>query len=548
MTTKTGTQRKSPTRRKTRQPWHLVTNHQNMLYMLAAGMAMSPAGFRGKHYADSLGAWPGWIPLFRDKVGIPAEVLNHATSERRHLLPCIATFDLGGLSGPARMLSRNGSIRDVATPRAKKRKDDIALLVRAPLPLTLLSGIGFRSSEDRQAFESAAGDVSNVDLSPHRIEVAESLFSTLSTGMEMDWPPVPLQGQLFETETNDPPALGQALGGMLAMLYHLANRSDLGLATFRLAAGAAHDGDNDPIQADPVLAGLPDWMDGGGISGEADIRARLFWGIVQALVEGQTKERPQAPVDAALACLESQLDLPGEPEFRPRLERLIADMRGLGGLGGGTVTELLEQHKGSLSRPLLLFCLREHCTDLLEFSHPLPEDAECLLAGILFGIRDGWLQLPRELRDPDLYAYAAYRMADAEHGKQGGRLAMDAPPHPKPLREFFSAPVGEWDNMTREAAVEIASQSDWSDWNDCIQTRITLAEGDHPASFERNGRQVVLPGRVAAVTEISDQGRFLDRLGQWPPVAHRIESEMRRKLANVQETGAKANGNGPSCG
>ncbi|MDE0096796.1 MAG: hypothetical protein OXS40_10540, partial [Gammaproteobacteria bacterium] len=162
MTTKTATPGKPPTRRKPRQPWHLVTNHQNMLYMLAAGMAMSPAGFRGKHYADSLRAWPGWIPLFRDKVGIPAEVLDHATSERKHLLPCIATFDLGGLSGPARMLSRNGSIRDVATPRAKKRKDDIALLVRAPLPLTLLSGIGFRSSEDRQAFEGAAGDVSNV--------------------------------------------------------------------------------------------------------------------------------------------------------------------------------------------------------------------------------------------------------------------------------------------------------------------------------------------------------------------------------------------------
>lgn len=545
MTTRTATPGKSPTRRKPKQIWHLVTNHQNMLYMLAAGMAMGPSGFRGKHYADSLGAWPGWIPLFRDKVGIPADVLDHATSERRHLLPCIATFDLGGLSGPVRILSRNGRVRDVAKLPAQKRKDDIALLVRAPLPLTLLSGIGFRSSEDRQAFESAAGDISNVDLSPHRIEVAESLFSTLSTGMDMDWPPVPLQGQLFETGTDNPPAPGQALGGMLAMLYHLANRSDLGLATFRLAVGAVHDGDNAPIQADPVLTGLPDWMDGGGISGEADIRARLFWGVVQALVEGQAKERPQAPVDAALAYLETQLDLPGELEFRPRLERLIADMRGLGGFGGGTVTELLERHTGSLSRPLLLFCLREHCTDLLEFSHPLLNDTEHLLAGILFGVRDGWLQLPRELRHPDLSAYASWRMADAEHGKQGGRLAMDAPPPPKPLREFFTAPAGEWDNKTREAAVEIASQCNWSD---CIQTRITLAEGDHPASFERNDLQVVLPGRIEAVTEISDQGRFLDRLGQWPPVAHWIESEVRRKLAGARETGAKANGNGPSCG
>jgi len=34
--------------------WRLVTNHENMLFMLAAGMVMSPAGFGQKYYKDTL--------------------------------------------------------------------------------------------------------------------------------------------------------------------------------------------------------------------------------------------------------------------------------------------------------------------------------------------------------------------------------------------------------------------------------------------------------------------------------------------------------------
>lgn len=529
MTRKTDTSKKPRSRRKPARIWHLVTNHQNMLYMLAAGMVMGPAGFRGKHYSDPLNVYPGWIPLFRDKVKVPADALNNATSERKHLLPCIVSFDLSELSGPVRMLSTDGRMRDVASPAARKRKDDIALLVRAPLPPTLLLSINFCSSEDRKAFESAANDVSNVDLSSQRVEVEESLFSS---DTEVSWPSEQPQELLLEDGGDTIPAFGQALGGVLAMLYHTANRSDLGLAAFRLVTGSARDKDIDLVQNAPILAELPHWIDGSEISEQADTRARLFWGVIQSLVDAQTQERPKTPIDVTLAYLDNQLDLLPEMEFRPRLERLIADMRGFLGLGGGTITELLERHKGSLSRPLLLFCLREHCTDLLEFSHPLLNDAEYLLAGILFGVRDSWLQLPKELRDPNLSAYVAFRMADAEHRKQGDNLAMDAPVRPKPLREIFTSPSGEWNSMKKGVAVELASKCNW---NDCIQTRITMAEGDLPESFERKGLQVVLPGRVTTVTEEVEEAKFLHRLGQWPPIAPDIESEVREKLAHATE-------------
>lgn len=430
MATRTGTPKKGRSRRKPKRIWRLVTNHQNMYYMLAAGMVMGPAGFQGKHYSDPLSVNPGCIPLFRDKDKIPAGALMHATSERKHLLPCIASFDLSDLSGPVQILSRDGSRRDVATPAARKRKDDIAMLIRAPLPLFLLSGISFRSSEDKQTFESNARDVSNVDLSPHRIEVDESLFSTVT---EVTWPPpMQRQGQLLEADADNPPARGQALGGALAMLYHTANRNGLGLAAFRLVTAAAHDKDSDLVQSDPVLAELPNWMDGGEISGQADTHAQLFWGVIRSLIAARTEQRPQSPVDVVLEYLDSQLDQLQEKELRERMERLIADMRSCLGLGGGTVTELFERHQGSLSRPLLLFCLRENCIDLLEFSHSLLNDAEYLLAGILFGVRDSWLQLPRALRNPDLSAYVAYRMAEAEHRKLSGGFALGEDRCPRP--------------------------------------------------------------------------------------------------------------------
>ena len=495
-----------------------------MLFMLAADLVMSPAGFRGKHYSDSLDLYPGWIPLFRDKTKIPDDAIKHATTERKHLLPCIASFDLSGLSGPVGILSKDGRIRSIASPTARKRKDDIVMLIRAPLPTTLLSSINFRSSEERQAFERAGNEVSNVDLFSRELVVSEWLFDT-DTG-------VGLPTKLLEDKDDRIPAFGHALGGALAMLYHIANRSDLGLAVFRSVTERTRDEDIALTQRDPILAELPRWMNGGEISDQADTRARLFWGVVQSLVSAQSQDRRQTPVEVALEYLEAQLDLLGEMEFAPRLERLISDMRDCLGLGGGTITELFERNKGPLSRPFLLFCLRETCTDLLEFSHPLLNEAEYILAGILFGVRDGWLHFPKELRHPEMSAYVAYRMANAEHGNQGKTFTLKAPPRPTPLREIFASSDGTWGSEKREMALAIAKKCDW---NDCIETRITLAESEYPKVFERKGLQVVLPGRVTNVSEQVDMNTFLNHLAQWSLVGVQVRAEVCNILARAQD-------------
>lgn len=532
MATKIAAVKKSPGRRRS-AAWHLVTNHQNMLYMLAAGMVMSPAGFQGKHYADSLSACPGWIPLFRDKK-IPRAALSQAVSEGRHLLPCIASFDLSDLSGPVRMLRQDGCSREVTFPGARKHKDDIALLVRAPLSPSLLRGIYFRSPEDKQTFVRAAADVSNVDLRSQQIEDKALLFDAATA---LTWPAEQPQTPLIGDSGDHFPAFGQARGGVLAMLYHLANRSDAGLIVFRSITGVTKEAP-ESARIDPILAELGNWMNEGEISAHADIRARLFWGVIQKLVRAQTRDHGPAPVDVALAHLENQLDRLPETAYRPRLERLITDMRACFGLAGATVTELFEQHKGSLSRPLLLFCLRRHSTELLEFSHPLLNDIEYLLAGILFGVCDGWLRLPRELRDPDLSAYVIWRMTMAEQRKLKHDFNLIAPRRPIPLRELFATSGGKWNSAQREAALHLAHESGW---DDCIQTRITLAKGNYPDSFKPDGLQLILPGRISAA-EAVDQARFLRQLGQWPPASGNNQASARQKLAGARAIEARASG------
>ena len=358
---------------------HLVTNHQNMLYMLAAGMVMGPKGFRNKYYSDPLGFYPGWISLFRDTVTIPDFVFNKATEERKHLLPCIASFDLNKLPEHF-VVDTNGNKKKFSKPSGKQKKEFV-LLFRAPLSLTCLLSINFYSDEDRQKFEEAANDVANVDLPSELIKVDKLLF------------PIPMKEQpLAQLSFEDSiPAFGQALGGVLAMLYHCANRSQLGLAAYRLVTGSisdnddlplfnklslwfqsiigsasVEDDDNDLVTSDPILAKLPDWVNGETISKPVD--ARIFWGVVQVLINEQKQERPQKPTDAVLAYLQGQLDLSPNVDERTHLESLIKDMRGTQGLGSGTITQLLDRHKEPLSRALLLFSLRQHCTELLEFN------------------------------------------------------------------------------------------------------------------------------------------------------------------------------------
>lgn len=457
--------------------------------------------------------------------------LCHA--ERKHLRPCVASFDLGKFTGPLRLLARDGGSRDAASP-AEKKPDDVAVLIRAPLPLSLMSDISFGSEEDKRGFEAAAADVANVDLSCHLLSVREPLFTQTA---KLAWPPAPIQKDLcllgdgtFDgkqnanenvAEDDRPPAWGLATGGALAMLYHAANRSNFGVAVYRWATCTTSDADREWIKSETILDGLPHWLRYGRISDSADQPSKLFWGAVQALVAAQRQEHSLSPVEVVLEYLGRALQQSQEEKFRRQLERLIPDMRSCVGLGNGTISELFERHPKPLSRSLLLFCLRRDGADLLQFSHPLLGDPEYALASILFGVRDGWLKLPRELRAAGLSAYVTQHMAQVEHQQRAVTITLPPVSRPIPWREPFAESPGRWEGMTARA-LKLSRENQW---NDCIQTRVTLPEGSYPERFERSGSQLLLPGEVSAVVEVN-QAAFFERLRRWPGVDAKLIAKL----------------------
>lgn len=519
---------------KSQQAWYLATNHLNLLYMLAAGLVMEPSWFRGKHYVDSLGAVPGWVPLFR--AAIPTKAVNEAVGERKHLRPCIVSFDLSGVSGPVQVLSREGKARNAKLPNIRLGKGGVGILVRAPLPLTLISRISFQSDEDQLIFEAAAKDVSNIDLTSYRIPIVveESLFRDAT---DSAWPPLQTaMGRQRDvvSQLEQPYFSVQALGGLLSMLYHCANRSELGVKVFQLVTGSLENTSSSLI-IDPILAELPKWLNGEEMSEHSKIPTKLYWGTINALVAAQEGSHSTQPVEVTLEYLVAQAAQLTDDKYKSRLDRLIEDIRSLLGLGGGTITELFERHKGSLSRPLLLFCLREHCSDMLEFSHPLLNDADYLLAGILLGVRAGWLKLPCELRNEALSDYSMYRMACFAHQKQGSKLILPEARSPQPLRALFTSDAEPWRKSQINAAIEIAKANKWSD---CIDTVITSTDGFPLSEPKQENGSFIFSGGTTSTTTIRHDV-FLKHLGEWQPIDAKMESTIRKYFnsSGKEETG-----------
>lgn len=502
------------------QSWSVVTNHQNMAYMLAAGMVMGPAGFGGKHYEDASSLAPGWIPLFMNR--IPKTMVSKAKRERKDLRACIAHFDLSVLRGHVQVLSKNGEWRQTSLP-GPVQSDDVAVLVRSPLPLSALTGASFESEGDRKALEDVARSVSNVDVEGLPILIDAAPFDGASDDEWTD-PGVDVSaGQDFV------PAKAQAIGGVLALLYHLANRTDLGGASFRLACGDASPADVAMISREPVLSGFSGWLEPDAISSvEADVSSRLYWGVVDALVDARFTGASDSAVDLVISYLDDVALSPTEDHtYRPRLKRLMDELRRIAGFGGATVSELLERNKGALSRPLLLLCLRERAEELFDFLDFSLSDNELILSAILFGVRDGWIGMPRQLRgSTDLQRFISQRMVEIANAKDELRVDSKVS-RPVPLRELFSTSDSQFSREQGEIATEIARTCGWSE---CLTTRISLARGQYRLEVGEDGVDVVVTGGQIGVRSYVDEASFLKRLGAWPPLDLGRETEVRARL------------------
>ena len=501
----------------------LVTNHLNLMYMLAAGLVMPPAGFGDKYYRDTLGSFPGWIPLFVDNVSKAA--IAASTREAGHLRPAVVEIGLAGLSGP--VLACGAGTRELRFPDALDGSERL-ILVPAPLPSAWIESVVFPSAEDRRACEADARDFGNVPLQEVTRRVAKTLFTRAP---DTPWPPA-------EGPAPRPARLGAPLaaGGVLAMLVLLGNRGELGVHSCRHAFDPEDDA---PPVDDPILAGLRAWMRAGVASwparmGERDGSAdpssvqnatqeRLFWGAVDRLVAWSDNGAGSAE-DVVLDFLEAAsttLDV----RLRAGAGKLRDTLVSLRGLAGLTASELFDRHATPLARAMILFFLRQDCADLLDFDNSRLHEADRLAAAVLFGVRDRWLGLPLRLRaTPGLAAAVSHRMAGMAHRLAGSGLDLGEPPaRVRPLRELFGD-GSAWRAREARAALELARANAW----DCVRTRISLGRGAYTLTVEGGAVHIELPGEPRIEPKV-DPLRFFRFLAA-ARTSHEMESRVRRIL------------------
>lgn len=502
-----------------KQKWLFVTNHINLTYMLAAGMITSPAGFE-KYYNDTLNLHPGWVPLFQNIV--PEQALEEVVKDARHLAPCILEISLSNLFGEVFVCSNSGNWRKIPLDE-EILSDDIALFLPAPLPLNVISQILFKTKEDQQKFFERASDTSNVDHTLIPTKILKTLFTkTSSFTCTPSTPPLMSNRDVF-------PAKSLAVGGVLAMLYHVANLSDLGVDTFQSSsAGQEVDLGVDLIKY-PILAKLPSWIMSDKISHSEEMGTRIFWGVVGSLVDASSQDqRSRYSVDIVVDYLEQVLQsIHQNHAHKDFLKKIITDLRDIKGLGPGTVSSLLDKHPKPVSRSLLLFALLDTSRELFDFfAKEKLNDEDLICATILFGIRDRWLGLPIDIRvSKEFSLWVSWCMATLAQGEDGLSLGA-SPRRPRPLRELFQVKNKKWSKKQEEVALDICRRKKWTD---LLETEICIKEEFFQPQLKKGECVFILEGDSPAITRVNHD-EFMQRLCSWPPVDKKIEKQIRAQL------------------
>ena len=499
----------------------LATNHLNLMYILAAGLLMPPNGFgrRGdKYYQDTLVCLPGWIPLF---IGKPfKDAIASTTREADYLKPCLAEITLCQLTGRVLVLRERDDICEVHFPDEIDGTERV-IFVPAPLPASWIETIHFCSLQDKSACVAEARDFGNVPLSDFTCKATKTRFTKT---LDAAWPPK------HDKMERDPPLDAPiAAGGIMGMLLQVANKGDLGVQAYRLA----FDLEQSAVLAieNPIIAGLGEWLYSGharmsedlqrAVSASDRLQKKLLWEAIDRLVAWKSSDTTETAMDVLLDHLKTASEGLDDDRLKSRVDKLRESLTSLMKLADSTATEILDRHPTPFSRALTLFFLRQKCLDLLGFDNTRLDESDWLTAAILFGVREGWLGLPLELRDvPGLGPAVSHRMAQMAHRMAGTDIDLgEAPPRPMPLRELFK--VDSSGNVEQgSAAVLLARHRGW----DCVETCISLGKGAYKLEINSTGMHIMVSGEPKIITKV-DAASFFTHLG-----AERIEGSLDKKL------------------
>ena len=498
--------------------WYLPSNHYNLMSWQSASMVL-PNHSMEKYYPDCTEVAPGWIPVFLNRV--PQQARDAATSRSGHF--ALLKIDISKFSGRAFGVSSDGESKEVQLPLVDQQ-DVSVLFIPAPLPATCITCVTFETSIARDAYLERSGEISNIPDNAFPINIGKCPVNADDFAAQFTWPPKAVPEALPTLTV----ASISAQGAAAALLFSFGNLNGSAVDTCRLAFEACIDG---LFTAESPLRKKVDQLMSIGIKPAiAELRSRLFWGVVEQIID--PPDIDGHPSDAGYAVLHFlEQESAKELSIVGKFQEFIADLRGVSGLARYTHKELFEKHPGPFSHALLLFFLRQHSDELIDFYPPdfSVSEIDKIAAAILFASREGWEGVPQPIRETNgMYAAVSHRMAAAAHKLATTGLDLGTPTaRCLPLRELLTGLDGKLTKQQNEASLHLARKLDWPD---AIETRIRVGKGEYRLEVSNGGFELILPGEVKAVTSNVIAENLFNHLSEQIKVPAKVDLEIRKIL------------------
>ena len=389
--------------------WYMPTNTDNLRMIIAQGLISSPKGFT-KYYSDVLELFPGYVPLFRNR--IQPDILDSVVSEVEGLTPCILEFDLNKIEGLAKTIS-NSQLIDISIREVDNENNDILLLL-APIPISCISKVIFKTNADKKAFEDDAELYSNVPINTlklHHTKTDQKLF--VSKSDITDYPIVKLKSMEFNTSNNTNYNKIYAFGGMLINMFYFAKNGTISNKVF----SSCDSGEKISVYDD--LSYIVDYFYN---SEKSENKNHLYNSIVDVAVRSKDFK------EGIIEFLESD----------SKTVNMANKLKTFEAISDKPVSEEFSDAKTLLGKVLLMLFHRENTEALMEYNLDIFTEEDYLTFAVLFGIRDKFIKVPKFLRESgDLQNFISVKMANYAHENLNSQIKFKESRRPLTIMDML---------------------------------------------------------------------------------------------------------------
>lgn len=445
----------------TQNKWFIGTNTENLKMIIAQGLITSPDGFT-KYYQDALELFPGWVPVFKNRV--PSEIIEKSISETEGLTPCIIELSLENIQGNIRAFKADlidGKVLFESEINEIDESKIEAVFIPAPIPTSRIKTVYFPNDESKTAFEQETQIYKNVPLIDLKFKVNSKYYMNnpvIGYFHELDLPNL----------SDNNYSRTYAYGGMLATLFYFAKNGTLTNSTYHSILKQ----EKLPEHLDEAISLVYSYFQNKELP-EASLLARIYYGLLNVIISSS-------------GCVEDNI-----VEFLTnfddgqvkRAQEIVATLLNISSLNDKTVSDYLHDAGSPLEKFLIMLFMREEVVDLMEFHLDMLNESDYLLFAIIFGIRDQFVNLPKFLREfRSLQNTITTIMANYHHQFSDTNMSFDMMQSEPPtmVDMFEKATFKQW--YAKSNKIE------------CLKTTIKIPKGEYLLNVLGSGIEIVFDG------------------------------------------------------